>query len=74
MAFLVHETPEEFATGAEQADDEEIVTQGLALYRLFCQEGMPPEAAKTRLLLIEPFGDSAPLVAKIDELQQGDKS
>lgn len=71
MAFLVHETPEEFATGAEQADDEEIVTQGLALYKMFCEEGMSPEAAKTRLLLIEPFGDSAPLVARIDELREG---
>ena len=69
LAYQFQETPDEFVSNAEQADDSEIVAQGLALYDVFRGKGMSPQTARARLILIEPFGDSAALMAKLDEMR-----
>lgn len=70
MIYQYQEAPEEFLSAGQQADDKEIVTQGLQLYRLFRGAGMAPKRAREKLVLIEPFGDSAALQAKLDEIEE----
>jgi hypothetical protein len=68
MTMQYQEAPEVFSNGSDQADDRLIVEKGLSLYRLFVGEGMNAKIAREKLMLIEPFGDSAALQARLDQL------
>lgn len=73
IVYQFQESPDEFASAAEHADEEEIVAQGIALYHIFLEAGMKPDKAREKVLQTDPFGDSAALVAQLDELQKRGK-